>query len=82
MRLFWKKLNFGKNKIEILSVLGELGLNIHIWAHWPEIKKKKHKFSSLNLLMLTETILEMPYCPLNFGKKQIGNFTLFRGTRA
>ena len=32
--------------------------------------------------MLTETILEMPYCQLNFGKKQIGNFTLFRETRA
>ena len=62
--------DFDKNKIEILPYFEELGPNFHIWAHWSKIKKTQ-SFSSLNFLMLSETILEMPYYQLNFGKNRL-----------
>ena len=35
---YWHK-NIGKNKIEILPFLEELGPNFHIWDCWSKIKK-------------------------------------------
>ena len=70
MRLFLKSLiviKTGKNKIEVLT----------FWKNWCQISifqpvspklKNPHKFTNLNFLMLNETILEMPYCQLNFSK--------------
>ena len=48
----------------------ELGLNFYIWASWPKIENP-HKFSSLKLLILDETILEITYCKSNFGKNKL-----------
>ena len=53
--------NFGKNKIEILPFLEDWGL-ISIFGPVGPKSKNPHMFSSLNFLMLNETILEMPYC--------------------
>ena len=44
--------------------------------------KNSHKFNSFNLLMLNETILEMPYCQLNFGKNKLEIFTFGEGLGA
>ena len=46
----------------LISIFGPIGAK----------SKNPHKFSSLNLLMYSETILEMPYCQLNFGKNRPG----------
>ena len=39
LEMSYYQLNFGKNKIEILPFLWELGPNFHIQASWPKIEK-------------------------------------------
>ena len=39
--------------------------------------KNRHKFNYLNLLMVNETILEMPYCQFNFGKNKLEVITFW-----
>ena len=46
----------------LISIFGPVG---------PKLEKSINKFSSLNLLMLNETTLEMCYFQLNFGKNKI-----------
>ena len=62
--------NFGKNKIVILPFLEELGL-ISLFEPISQKSKNQHKFSPLNFLMLNKTILEIPYCQLNFDKNKL-----------
>ena len=62
--------NFGENKIDTLPYFGELCL-IFIFVPISPKSKNQHKFNYLNLLMLNETILEMPYCQLNFDKNNL-----------
>ena len=60
MRSFWKFHLFGGNW-GLISIFGAID---------PK-SKNLHKFSSLNFFMLNETILEIPYCQLNFGKARL-----------
>ena len=62
--------NFGENKIDTLPFFGELCL-ISIFVPISPKMKNQHKFNYLNLLMLNETILEMPYFQLKFGKNKL-----------
>ena len=62
--------NFGENKIDTLPYFGELCL-IFIFVPISPKSKNQHKFNYLNLLMLNETISEMPYCQLNFDKNNL-----------
>ena len=76
MRPFWKCLIVSKTlvrkKLKFHPFRVNWGPTFHIWAHYPKIKKIKKKFDSLNLLMLNETILEMPHCQLNCGEDKLG----------
>ena len=54
------QLNFGKNKLEILPFGGGLGADLHIWAHWPKIKKG-HKLRHCGLLGVLNTLLALYY---------------------
>ena len=67
--------NFGENKIDTLPYFGELCL-IFIFVPISPKSKNQHKFNYLNLLMLNETILEMPYGQLNFGKNNLKLYLL------
>ena len=76
MRSFWKCFIVSKTlirtKLKFYFLWGNWGL-IFILGPLSLKSKNPHKFNSLNLLMLNDTILEMPYCQLNFGKKKLEN---------
>ena len=56
----------------------ELGL-ISLFEPISQKSKNQHKFSPLNFLMLNKTILEIPYCQLNFGKNKLEILPFFWG---
>ena len=80
MRPFWKCLTVIKTlvrtKLKFYPFWKNWGL-IYIFGSFGPKSKNPHKFSSLNFIMLNETILEMPYYQLNFGKNL--KFYLFGG---
>ena len=76
MKPFWKC-------IIVIKTLVRTKLKFYpFWKNWclisifgPVFPKSKHphKFPFLNFIMLNETILEMRYCQINFGKnRQVG----------
>ena len=79
MKPFWKCLIISKTLVRTKLKFYPFGVNwglLSIFGPITPKSKNPHKFNSLNLLMLNETILEMPYCQLNFGKKKkTWNFT-------
>ena len=73
MRPFWKCLIVSKTlvrtKLKFCSFWGNWGLISIFGPVGP--KSNPHKFSSLKLLILDETILEITYCKSNFGKNKL-----------
>ena len=63
---FW----WGQNNWNFTFLRGSWGL-ISIFGPVSLKSKISHKFSSLNHLMLNETVLEMSYCQLNVGKNRL-----------
>ena len=74
MRRFWKYLIVIKTLVRTKLKSYPFGMNwglLSIFGPITPKSKNPDKFDSLNLLMLSETILEMPYCQLNFGKSNL-----------
>ena len=74
MRSFWKCLIVSKTLVRTKLKFYPFGMNWGLLSLFGSItpkSKNPHKFNFLNLLLHNETILEMPYCQLNFGKNKL-----------
>ena len=85
MRPFWKcliiKKTLVRTKLKFYSFWKNLCL-IFIFGSVGPKSKNPNKFTFLNFLILNETILEMPYCQLNFGKNRLEILALGGGFEA
>ena len=81
MRLSWKCLIVSKTlvrtKLQLYPFWKNLGL-ISIFGPVGPKSKNPHELNSLNFLTINETILEMPYCQLNFSKNRLEILTFER----
>ena len=59
LEMSYYKQNSGKNKIDILPFLLDVGPNFHIWASWPKIKKVRISSVLLAFLIVNDTIFKM-----------------------